>query len=127
MSVDITKQYTMWCSFCCDWNQATANTMRGFVKGMRRCGWKKQAGRWRCPRCVGLAREPSRIQEAAAKGTQRREADEIERRWNDSLRVTPEELRQTLRDSKALLEECEECRELSPEEANESLKGFKDE
>jgi hypothetical protein len=49
----ITKQYTIWCDACGNWDQASADTIRAFVKFMKRSGWYYTKTKVLCPACRG--------------------------------------------------------------------------
>lgn len=54
MGRGITREYTVWCDVCVDWDrESLALTLKGAVEKWKRKGWKRsKAGRWLCPDCI---------------------------------------------------------------------------
>lgn len=57
--MSITKQYTVWCDICSDWDQVTSSTAARAWKAVKRSGWKQKKvdGELKhvCPACVDRA------------------------------------------------------------------------
>lgn len=47
----ISKQYTVWCGVCGNWDQISVNLKKRAIKKWKHAGWKKTKNGWVCPKC----------------------------------------------------------------------------
>lgn len=52
MHIDITKEYTVWCSVCGDWLQTTSKSQAKAIKIFKKQGYKIKDSRFICAKCV---------------------------------------------------------------------------
>jgi len=50
----ITRQFTVWCSYCENWEQIDAEIprLRNVPRIFRKMGWKHDQDGWKCPKCL---------------------------------------------------------------------------
>ena len=56
MNGRITTEHTVWCLYCPEFEKQPEATKRGMERVAKACGWRKQKGKWVCPRCVAERR-----------------------------------------------------------------------
>lgn len=56
---NITREHTVWCSRCVEWEQQPVHLKSDMVKVIRRGGWGTRQGKWVCPLCIAKERRVS--------------------------------------------------------------------
>ena len=50
-NLGITREHTVWCAGCVEWDQQAEPNKRRFAKDRKAEGWTHKKGVWLCPKC----------------------------------------------------------------------------